>query len=172
MIYPKDQLIEMILDSAVDEETGEMLLTEEELAEKLASVEIEFDDKIKALRNSYMDDVKNAECVFAEASALYRLQQEASKRAKAIQSRADRTKRFIAWLLKGERFEKDGVKISYVNRKDTVIDDGFVEWAIHNAPGLLNEPTVKKLALAQALKNDPAKIEHAHLEDKKYIQIK
>ena len=172
MVYPKDQMIEMILDSAVDEETGEMLLTEEELAEKLAAVEIEFDDKIKALRNSYMDDIRNAECVFAEASALYRLQQEASKRAKAIENRANRTKRFIAYLLKGERFEKDGVRISYVNRKDTVIEDGFVEWATHNAPGLLNEPTVKKLALTQALKNDSGRIEFAHLEDKKYIQIK
>lgn len=172
MIYPKDEMIEMILDSAVDEETGEMVLTEEELAEKLAAVEIEFDDKIKALRNSYMNDVMNAECVFAEASALYRLQQESSKRAKAIQNRADRTKRFIAWLLQGERFEKDGVRISYVNRKDTVIEDGFVEWAAHNAPGLLNEPTVKKLALTQALKQDGNRIEYAHLEDKKYIQIK
>ena len=171
MIYPKDEMLELLLSSAVDEETGEMLLTEEELAEKIAAVQMDFDEKIKALRNSYMTDTMNAECVFAEASALYRMQQETSKRAKALQNRADRTKRFIAYLLKGERFEKDGVRISYVNRKDTVIEEGFIDWAVHNAPGLLNEPTIKKLALTQALKTG-SNIEFAHLEDKKYIQIK
>lgn len=171
MIYPLDEMIEHIMNMAVDEETGEMLLTEEEIAEKLEAVRIDFDDKIKALRNSYMTDIMNAECAFAEAIALYRLQQEASKKAKSIQSRADRTKRFIAYLLQGEKFEKDGCRISYVNRKDTVIEDGFVEWATHNAPGLLNEPTVKKLALTNALRTG-SNIEFAHLEDKKYIQIK
>lgn len=171
MIYPKDQMIEQILLSAVDEETGEMLLTEEELQEKLAAVDMEFDDKIKYLRNSYMNDKINAECASAEASALYKMQQEASKKAKSFQDRADRTKRFIAWLLQGEKYEKDGVKISYMNRKETVIDDGFVDWAVHNAPGLLNEPTIKKLALNQALRSG-SHVEFARLEDKKFVVVR
>lgn len=171
MLYPKDEMIEQLLSSAVDEETGEMLLTEDELAEKIAAVEMEFDEKIKFLRNSYLSDQMSAECLFAESSALYKMQQEKSKQAKVAQNRADRTKRFLAWLLKGEKYEKDGVRVGYINRKDTVIEDGFVDWAIHNAPGLLNEPTVKKLALTQALKAGNF-IEFAHLEDKKYVVVK
>ncbi len=171
MIYPKNEMIEQLLASAVDEETGEMLFTEEELEQKLAAIDIEFDEKIKALRNSYKQDKLDAELVAAEASALHKVQQETSKRAKVIENRADRTKRFIAWLLKGEKFDKDGVKISYITRQDTVIDDGFVEWALHNAPGLLNEPTIRKQDLTAALKNG-SKIEFAHLEPKKYVQVK
>ena len=37
MIYPKDEMIERLLSSAVDEESGEILMTEEELAEKIAA---------------------------------------------------------------------------------------------------------------------------------------
>lgn len=171
MIYPKDEMIEQLLSSAVDEETGEMLMTEEELAEKIAAAEMEFDEKIKFLRNSYMSDQTSAECLFAESSALYKMQQEKSRQAKAVQNRADRTKRFLAYLLKGEKYEKDGVKVGYINRKETVIDDGFVEWAVHNAPGLLNEPTVKKLALTNALRSG-GDIEFARLEDKKYVVVR
>lgn len=171
MIYPKDEMIEQLLSSAVDDETGEMLLTEDELAEKIAAVEMEFDAKIKALRNSYMNAQLDAECLSAESSALYRMQQEKSRQAKAALNRADRTKRFLAYLLKGEKYDKDGVKIGYINRKETVIDDGFVEWATHNAPGLLNEPTVKKLALTNALKSG-GHIEFARLEDKKFVVVR
>lgn len=171
MIYPLNETIEKLLESAVDEETGEVLLTDEELAEKIAAAELEFDEMIKALRNSYMTDMIDSKCIAAEASELWKLQQETSKRAKAKENRAERTKRYLAYLLKGEKYEKDGIKIGYINRKETVIDDGFVDWAIHYAPALLNEPTVKKNALTQALKTSGG-IEFAHLEDKKYIVVR
>ena len=171
MVYPKNEMIEQVLAQAMDAETGELLLTDEELAERLAAVELEFDDKIKALRNSYLADKLIAECVAAEASAIYRAQQETSKRAKSIENRAERTKRFIAYLLKGEKFEKDGVRISYITRQETVIDDGFLDWAIHNAPGLLNDPTIRKKDLTDALKAGEH-IECARLEPKKYVQVK
>lgn len=170
-IYPKNEMIEALFASAVDEESGEMLLTEEELEEKLAQIDIAFDDKIKALRNSYMSDKLEAECIAAEASALYQLQQETSKRAKAKENRAERTKRFVAWLLQGEKFDKDGVKISYTTRKDTVYEDGFVEWARVNAPGLLNEPTIRKADVTKALKAG-SQLEFVHQEERKDIKIK
>ena len=171
MVYPRNEMIEKLLQAAVDEETGEMLISEEELAEQIAAAEIEFDDKIKALRNSYLSDKLDAECVAAEASALWKAQQEVSKRAKGIENRAERTKRFIAYLLKGEKFNKDGVRIGYITRQETVVDDGFVDWAMHNAPGLLNDPTIRKKELAAALKAGEH-IECARLEEKKHIQIK
>lgn len=171
MIYPKDEMIERLLEGAADQETGEMLLTEEELAEQISALEMAFDDKIKALRNSYMSDMMDAKCIEAEASALYEIQQETSKRAKTVKNKAERTKRFIAWLLNGEKFDKDGVKISYITRDNAVIDDGFIDWAKSHAPGFLNEPTVRKTDLASALKAGK-QIDFARLEQKKYIQIK
>lgn len=171
MIYPKNEMIERVLTEATDPDTGEIVMTDEELAERIAAAEIEFDEAIKALRNSYLSAKLDAECVAAEASALYRAQQETSKRAKTIENRAERTKRFIAYLLKGEKFEKDGVRVSYITRQETVIDDGFLDWAVHNAPGLLNDPTIRKKDLADALKAGE-RIEYAHLEPKKYVQVK
>ena len=171
MIYPKDEMIEMILDSAVDEETGEMLLTEEELAAKLSEIDVEFDEKIKALRNSYLSDKIDAECIKAEASALWKLQQVKSKQATAIENRMERTKRFLAWLLNGEKYNKDGVKISYITRESTVIEDGFIDWAKTYAPAFLNEPTVRKKDVEQALKNG-THLGYAHQESKKYVQVR
>lgn len=171
MIYPLNDQIEKLLMAAVDEETGEMLLTEEEIAEGIRNLEIDFDEKIKSLRNSYMTAKMNAKMVAAEASALYEIQQAASKRAKAIENKAERTKRYIAWLLNGEQYDKDGVRVSYTSRQSVEYDEGFVEWATHNAPGLLNEPTIRKRDVENALKSGSS-IPCAHLETKKYINIK
>lgn len=170
MIYPKNEMIEKLFESAIDEESGELTISEEELAEKLNAIEMEFDDKIKALRNSYLDDMMDAKCIQAEASALWKLQQETSKRAKAKENRAERTKRFIAWLLKGEKFDKDGVKISYRKTDSTVIDDGFIEWAMKNAPEFLRTE-VKAADVKAAIKSGEV-FEFAHIEQKQNIQIK
>ena len=171
MIYQLNDTIEQLLATAVDEETGEMLISEEELAEKIANAEMEFDDKIKALRNSYMTDMMDSKCVMAEASELYKLQQETSKRAKALENRAERTKRFIAWLLNGEKFDKDGVKITQTSRTDIVVDEGFVDWAKQYAPGLLNEPTVRKKDLNEAVRAGK-QFKFVHQELRKDIRIK
>lgn len=170
MIYPKNEMIEKLFESAIDEESGELTISEEELAEKLNAIEMEFDDKIKALRNSYLDDMMDAKCIQAEASALWKLQQETSKRAKAKENRAERTKRFIAWLLKGEKFDKDGVKISYRKTESTVIDDEFIEWAMKNAPEFLRAE-VKAADVKAAIKSGEV-FEFAHIEQKQNIQIK
>lgn len=171
MIYPKNDMIEKLLASAVDEETGEMLFTEEELAAKMEEIDITFDEKIKALRNSYLSDKVDAECIKAEASALWKLHQETSKLATTIENRMERTKRFLAWLLQGEKYSKDGVKISYITRETPVIEDGFVEWAKTYAPGFLNEPTVRKKDVEMALKNG-GQLGFVHQETKKYIQVR
>ena len=171
MIYQKNDLIENILSSAVDPETGEICYTEDELAAKIAEAEMEFDDKIVALRNSYKADMLDAECVAAEASALYKLQQDASKRAAALKNRAERTKRFIAWLLNGETFSKDGVKITQTSRTEIVVDDGFIDWAKQYAPGFLNEPTVRKADLNAAIKAGHH-FEFVHEEQRKDIRVK
>lgn len=171
MIYPKNEMIETLMESAIDAETGELSYTEEELAEKIAAIEIEFDEKIKALRNSYLSDMLDADCIAAEAGALWKIWQETSKRAAAKKNRAERTKRFIAWLLKGEKFDKDGAKVSYTVRRNTVFDDGFIDWAKANAPEYLKEPEIRKADVTAAIKSGK-QLEYVHEEPKTYINIK
>lgn len=171
MIYPINQQLEELLESFVDEETGELTCTEEEMQNAVSRIKMDFDEKIKALRNSYMQTKLDAECIAAEASALWKLQQETSKRANAKKNKAERTKRFIAWLLQGEKFDKDGVKIGYRKSEEVVLDDGFVEWALQCAPELLKAPEVKKQDVKTAIKNGYS-IMFAHIEQKNNIQIK
>lgn len=171
MVYPINEMIEKLLSSAVDEETGEVKLTDEELQGKLEQLQMDFDDKIIALRNSYKTDKLEAECIAAEAKALWKLQQETSGRAKAKENRAERTKRFIAWLLQGETFEKDGCKVSYKTTTNNVVEDGFVDWARQHAPGFLNEPTVRKEDLNRAIKAGNV-FEFVHQEETKSIVVR
>lgn len=172
-LYPIDEQIARFLESVYDPETGELYegISEEDLELAIGDLQIAFDDKIKSLRNAYLATSLDAECVAAEASALYKRQQEVSKRAKAIQNRAERIKRFIAWLLQGENFQKDGCKISFTRRQNTVIDDGFVEWALQNGREYLNAPEVRKADVTAAMKSGK-NFEFAHQETKTYINIK
>lgn len=170
MIYQLNQMMENLLSTLMDKETGEMLCSEEEMNEAIAGCEMEFDEKILALRNSYLETQLSAKRVAAEAQLLRDEAYNVQKRANTLQKRADRIKRFIAWLLNGDKFEKEGAKISYRSTKECVLDDDFVEWAKKNRPEYLNfEP--RKLDVKMALLNG-AQIEHAHIETKEAIQIK
>ena len=173
MIYPIAEQIAALLESVYDPETGELLegVTEEDLQAQIEGLQMDFDEKIKSLRNAYLATKVDAECIAAEASALYQIQQKVSKQAKATENRAERIKRFIAWLLKGEKFQKDGVKISYTTRQNTVFDEGFIEWAMMNAPEYLKTPEIRKTDVAADLKAGK-QIEYVRQEPKTYINIK
>ena len=170
MIYPLNQTIENLLYTFMDDETGELKCTEEEMNEAIADCELEFDKKIVALRNSFLETELAAKKVAAEAEVLRDEASNTQKRANMLYKRADRIKKFLAFLLQGEKFDKDGVRISYRKSKECVLDDDFVEWAKGNAPWALKmEP--RKLDVKMALLNG-AKIDHAHIEERSNIQIK
>lgn len=173
MVYPLNQMIEDLITNEINEETGELCLTDEEIQEKIAALEITFDDKVKALRNSYMTDMWDAAIIKAEAQAMYDIYKEALKRAERAANRAERTKRYLAWLLQGDKFDKDGVKISYTTRQITVIEDEqeIKEWAKVYAPGMLKDPELRKEELNKALRAGNT-IPFAHIEAKKYINIR
>ena len=171
MIYPLNQMIENLMASFVDEETGEMLCTEDEMNEAMANLEMDFDKKILALRNSYLETDLNAKRVAAEAKTLRDEAVNVQRRANALQNRADRIKRFVAYLLQGEKFDKDGVKVSYRRSEECVLDNSFTEWAISNAPELLKwEPS--KTAVKDAIKSGLYEDIPAHIEERRNIQIK
>ena len=171
MIYPLDQQIENLFYTFVDEETGELKCSEEEMQEAVAQLEMDFDKKIVALRNSFLETELNAKRVAAEAKTLRDEAANVQKRANALTNRAERIKRFIAYLLQGEKFDKDGVKISYRKSEETVLDDSFTEWAIENAPALLKwEP--RKTDVKEAIKSGLYEDIPAHIEERRNIQIK
>ena len=170
MIYPLNQTIENFMATLVDEETGEVKCTEEEMIEAIANFEMEFDEKIKALRNSYMETMLKAKRVAAEAEVLRQEAANAQKRANSLTNKGDRLKKFLAYLTAGEPYDKDGVRITYRKSKECVLDDDFVEWAKKNAQGYLDFKP-RKLEVKQALLNG-AQIDHAHIEERSNIVIR
>ena len=170
MIYPLDQQIENLFYTFLDEETGELKCSEEEMTEAIAQLEMDFDKKILALRNSYLETELNAKRVAAEAKTLRDEAANVQKRATSLQNRADRIKRFIAYLLKGEKFDKDGAKITYRKSEAVVIDDKFITWAKTNRPEFL-EMKARTADVKTALKNGEA-LKFATIEERSNIQIK
>ena len=171
MIYPLNQQIENLMCSFVDEETGELKYSEEEMNELIADLEMSFEDKILGLRNSYLDLELAAKSVAADAKTLRDEATIAQRRANSIQNRADRIKRFIAYLLQGEKFDKGGALITYRKSEECVLDDSFTEWAISNAPELLKwEPS--KSDVKEAIKSGLYEDIPAHIEERRNIQIK
>lgn len=170
MIYPLDMQIEMLMASFVDDETGELKSTEEEMNAAIESLEMDFDKKILALRNSFLETELNAKKISAEAKVLRDEAANVQKRANAAQNKADRIKRFIAYLLKGEKFDKDGARISYRKSEECVLEDDFVAWAKAAAPELLDIKP-RKADVKAAIKAG-ADIAFAHLEERSNIQVK
>ena len=179
MIYPVSESLERLMDSFVDGETGELLewwrdpetgkiypMSDELMESMIEKMQMDFEDKICDLRNQYINLTAEAEALKAEKAKL-------AKRQKAAENQAERAKRFIAWLLKGEKFQKDTVKISYRRSEEVVPEDGFIEWAEINHPELLkySDPEPRKADIKAAIKNGMA-IEHAHIETKNNIQVK
>lgn len=166
MIYPINQAIEDLLASFINEETGELTCTEEEMQERIEALQMEFNDKIVQLRNKYIN------CM-SEAEALKKEKMKLAARQASAEKEAERTKRFIAWLLKGEKFQDGAVKISYRKSEEVVADEGFVEWAAVHARDLLNfkDPEPRKADIKAAIKAGKY-IEHVSLVEKQNVQVK
>lgn len=172
MLYPLNEQMEQLMESWTDPETGELLpeITDEVMKEQVEKLEIDFDATILSIRNSYMTTMVNANCIKAEASELYRMQQEVSKRAKTELNKAERKKRLLAYLLHGEKYDKNGCKISYRKSEETKIESGFINWALCNRPDLLSYD-VKTSDIKAAIKSGED-IEFASIEQKNNIQVK
>ena len=173
MIYPLDQQLENLLASFVDEETGEVTVSDAEMTAAIEKLQMDFDEKIKFLRNSCLTAVMNSECFDAEASALYKMSQAKRKLSNTEANKAERIKRFLAYLLQGEKYNKDGVKISYRKSDKLIIDDEeqLRDWAKQNGPGFLKEPELREGDIKTAIKNGAA-VPFAHLEQRNNVQVK
>ena len=166
-LYPIDERIELYLEDCYDPETGEIRedLTEEQMFQEIEQLKVDHETLLDSIASGIKNDLAEAEAVKAEKMNL-------AKRQAFAERRAERSKRLLAYLTKGERWQNDHHKISYRKSEVVVTDDQFIEWASVMAPGLLKiEPEVRKADLKQAIKNG-AYFEHAHLEVKNNIQVK
>ena len=166
MIYPIAEMMERFFASIVDEETGEVLMTDEEMQTALDGLQMDFDEKIEQLRNEVIN-------LTAEAEALKLEKTKLDKRKKSAENGAERAKRFLAYLLQGEKYKKGAVSISYRKSDKLVIDDEaeLLKWAKMNGPGFLKEPELREGDIKTAIKNGAA-IPFAHVEMKNNVQVK
>lgn len=168
VIYPITEQLEMLMESFTDSDTGEITATEEEMQTAIEQLQLDFDSKIVDLRNEYINRVSEAEAIKTERAKL-------TIRQKRAEESADRLKRWIAYLLKGEKFQKDAVRISYRHSDEVKYDDEekFILWADKNFPSLLKykDPEPSKSEIKKAIKAG-MKVDFAYIEQKNNIQIK
>ncbi len=183
MIYPINEALEALMESFTDEETGELkktwtnpdngaeyILTEDLMNELVMMLQMDFDEKIVELRNQYVNLTAEAEAIKAEKMKL-------ADRQKKAEERAERTKRWLAYLLKGEKFQKDACRIGWRKSEEVNFEDDdptkFILWADKNYPSLLHyrQPEPSKSEIRKAIKAGN-QVDYAYLESKNNIQIK
>ena len=142
-IYEIDQQIAAILDGGIDEETGELIVD----AEALEALQIERDAKVENLALAVKNMVAEAKAIKAEEDAL-------AQRRRQTEAKADRAKKYLDYVLGGEKFKSARVAVGY--RKSTKLElaPGFVEWAMEHAPDYLRykDPEPDKTAITAAIK--------------------
>lgn len=159
-IWQIDREIEDILN-AVDPETGEALFDLEALEELQMARETKIENLALAVKNM----VAEAAAIKAEEDALY-------KRRKAVEANADRAKRYLTEVCM-EGYKSPRVVVAYRNSTALKLDDGFLEWAKKEAPGLLREkdPEPDKKQITDAIKQG-VNVPFAEMVAKRTIQIK
>lgn len=165
-LYPIDKQIEELLESLVDEETGELTCSEDEIEEKIEALKVEFKNIVLNLRNDYINRTATAEALKNEKERLAKMQKREEKAA-------EHDKRFLAYLTKGEKYSDGIVNIGYRKSSSLMIDDKekLVDWAKQNGPGFLKEPELRLGDIKAAVLNGKD-IPFAHIEERNNIQVR
>lgn len=159
-IYEIDREIEALLNEV--DENGEILFD----PEKLEALQMERDRKVENLALAVKNITAEAAAIKAERDALY-------ERQKAAEREAERARKYLEFVLRGEKFETARVAVSYRSSSRLEVDDGFIAWAKRRAKNLLTikEPEPNKTAIKEMLKNNE-KVPHVQMVTVQNIQIK
>lgn len=168
MIYPLNEMLENLMESFTDPETGELRqgVTDETIQTAIEHLQMEHDEKVDAICSAVKNYKAEAEDIRVEKMRL-------AKRQKSAENKRDSAKRFLAWLLQGEKFKNQRHNLYYQRSEELVIDsrEDLVEWCKVNAPGFLNEPTIRIDDLKKAMKNGTA-VPFAHLQENKNMVVR
>ena len=159
-IYEIDREIETLLNEV--DENGEILFD----TDKLESLQMERDRKVENLALAVKNITAEAAAIKAERDALY-------ERQKATEREAERARKYLEFVLRGEKFETARVAVSYRNSSRLEVDDGFIAWAKRRAKSLLTikEPEPNKTAIKEMLKKGE-KVPHVQMVTVQNMQIK
>lgn len=167
MIYRIDEQIQLALESFLDPETGEVVdwCTEEDILQTIESLEKDFDTQIDSITSDYKNLDAEIDAITAEIQSL-------QERKRRCVNRRDRDKRFLAYLLNGQKWKNGRHSISFRRSERVVVDDEFISWAETYAPELLayKDPEPRKTDIARAIKSGTV-VEHAHIEETNNIVI-
>lgn len=141
-IYEIDQRITALLDGAVDEETGELLID----TVALDALQMEREAKVENLACYIKNLAADISAIKAEEEAL-------AKRRKAAEAKRDRLKTYLGEVLQGQKFSTARVAVSFRRSESVELLPEFMDWAMEHAPDLLRYklPEPDKKAINQAL---------------------
>lgn len=133
--------IDNAISELIDPETGELLDFE-----KFEELSLERDTKIENMACWVVN-------MTAEAKAIREQEKILADRRKTVENKSDRLKEYLHKILGGEKFKTAKVAVSYRKTSSVEVDDGFVAWAVDNAPELLNyeDPKPSKPAIKEYL---------------------
>lgn len=159
-IYEIDKEIEALLNEV--DENGEILFE----PDKLEALQMERDRKVENLALAVKNITAEAAAIKAERDALY-------DRQKAAEREAERARKYLEFVLRGEKFETARVAVSYRSSSRLEVDDGFLAWAKRRAKNLLTvkEPEPNKAAIKEMLKRNE-KVPHVQIVTVQNMQIK
>lgn len=139
-LYDINARMEYLLEQ-VDEETGELLCSYEEL-EALALAR---DEKLENLALYIKNKAAEAEAIKAEKQAL-------EKRQKAALNRAEKARDFLARMLAGEKFTTPKVAVSWRKSEQVEVSMAFFTDESNERFLRFKDPEADKTAIKAALK--------------------
>lgn len=144
--------------SCIDQETGEVIDIE-----RLNSLQMERNSKIHNVACWYKELLAEAEAIKAE-------KQKLAKRQQVCENKAESLKKYLAFVLDGEKFKDGVVSISYRTTKSVVFFDDF---DYSTLPEEYQKVTIepRKTELKKAIE-DGQHFEGVELEERQAIQIK
>lgn len=162
-IFEIDEQIATLLNGVVDDETGEIIFSED-LNRALEQLTIARDVKIENCALAYKQYMAEAAALKAEKKFLV---DPLDKRIRHLEASAKKASAFLEFALQGQPFKTSKVNIGYSKAESTEYDDDFIKWAQKNKkkyPDILTpqEPKVNKTAVKKYIK-EGAKILHAWL---------
>jgi hypothetical protein len=140
-IYEIDQEISRLMEQT-DPETGEVLFD----VEALEALQMERDTKVENLALAVKNMKAEIEAFKTEETAL-------EDRRKAVEGQCERAKKYLEYVLGGEKFKSVRVSVSYTTSPKVETDEAFVAWAKTHADFLLRykEPEPDKKAIKELL---------------------
>lgn len=144
-IFEIDKEMSNILAECVDEDG---CITDDAF-ERISELQQERDAKLENLA-CYIVNLS------ADAKAIREQEKLLAERRQKIERKTDKLKDFLKNALNGEKLANETrVCVSYRKTKSVETDEGFLPWAMANAPDLLtySDPTVSKTAVKEYLKD-------------------